>query len=227
MARLARIIVPGMPHHVTQRGNRRQDVFFTPDDRCVYLTYLNKYLTRCGLDIYAYCLMTNHVHFIAVPTTELSLSHTMRDTHTAYAGYRNYTDETCGHLWQGRFFSSVLDETHLWAAIRYVERNPIRAGIVENAADYPWSSAAAHCNGTPDPILSSNFPPPGAIDDWTGWLSTDSDTDIWYIRQQTHTGRPCGSLSFFDQLETLLQRDVKPQKRGRKSKLKEDNNEET
>ena len=216
MARLSRIIAPGLPHHVTQRGNRRQDIFFVDEDREAYLNYLRKYMGRYGLEIYAYCLMTNHVHLVAVPVAESSLSNVMRDTHTAYAGYRNRCDDLCGHIWQGRFFSTVLDEAHLWAAVRYVERNPVRAGMVENAADYPWSSAAAHCNGTPDPNLSTTFPPPGVVEDCSAWLMEENDIDTMHIRQQTRTGRPSGTPTFLESLENLLQRNVRPQKRGPK-----------
>ncbi len=218
MARVPRIVVPGLPHHITQRGNRRAEVFFTPQDREVYLGLVRKYLDRYGLQVYAYCLMTNHIHLVAVPISEAALSRTLRDTHGAYASYLNRRDGSSGHLWQGRFFSSVLDEAHLWAAVRYVERNPVRAGLVAEAAEYPWSSAAAHVWGTPDPLLSGEFPPPGVITNWGDWLQDEEEPVITHLRRQTHTGRPCGGEGFLKALEQLLARPVRPQKRGRKPK---------
>jgi len=137
--------VPGYPHHVTQRGNRRADVFETEDDRHAYLRFLKKYGQRHGLDIWAYCLMTNHIHLVAVPEREESLARALRDAHTVYAMRVNTRTQQSGHVWQGRFYSCVLDEWHLWAAVRYVERNPVRAGMVDRAEDHPWSSARAHC----------------------------------------------------------------------------------
>ncbi len=145
MSRVARIVVPGFPHHVTQRGNRRADVFEVDADYEAYLRFLKEYADRRGLAIWAYCLMTNHVHLVVVPEREESLGQALRDTHTVYAMHFNGRTDLSGHVWQGRFFSSPLDETYLWAAVRYVERNPVRAGMVERAEAYRWSSAQAHC----------------------------------------------------------------------------------
>jgi putative transposase len=218
MARLARIVAPDMPHHITQRGNRRMEVFFAEEDRQVYLELLRKYARRHRLAVYAYCLMTNHVHMVAVPSTEVAMAYTLRDTHSVYASYVNRRDGSSGHLWQGRFFSSVLEEPHLWAAVRYVERNPVRAGLVPQAADYPWSSAAAHVGGTADPVLSPDFPPIGAIADWGAWLQAEDESASTYLRRQTHVGRPCGAEPFLSRLEEMLQRPVRPLPRGRKPK---------
>ena len=137
MSRVARIVVPGFAHHVTQRGNRRDDVFYTDDDRRAYLRFLRQYAERHGLSIWAYCLMTNHIHLVAVPQREDSLAKALHDAHTVYAMRFNTTTKQSGHVWQGRFYSCPLDESHLWAAVRYVERNPVRAGLVAHAADYP------------------------------------------------------------------------------------------
>jgi len=245
MSRVARIVVPGYPHHVTQRGNRRADVFETDDDRHPYLRFLKKYGERHGLGIWAYCLMTNHIHLIAVPEREEALAHALRDAHTVYAMRFNTRTQQSGHVWQGRFYSCVLDEANLWAAVRYVERNPVRAGMVDRAEDHPWSSAPAHCrlglspakrsgdgtvpfeardSGAPcgnqlDPLLSKEFPPPGVIEDWAEWLRVEDDPDaVDRIRRQTNTGRPCGGSQFVVALENLLGRILRPAKRGRKPK---------
>jgi putative transposase len=217
MSRVARVVVPGFPHHVTQRGNRRSDVFEVDADREAYLRFLKKYAARHGLAVWAYCLMNNHVHLVVVPTREESLGLALRDTHTVYAMYFNARTELDGHLWQGRFYSCPMDDSHLWAAVRYVERNPVRAGLVDRSEDYRWSSAAAHCGLQRDPLLSGDFPPAGVVENWSEWLSDKEDAAIvGRIRTQTHTGRPCGSATFFEQIEGLLQRDLQPNKRGRK-----------
>ena len=219
MSRVARVVAPGYPHHVTQRGNRRADLFEVDADREAYLRFLQKYALRHGLAVWAYCLMTNHVHLVVVPEREESLGRALRDAHTVYAMYFNRRTRLTGHVWQGRFYSTPKDDPHLWAAVRYVEQNPVRAGLVERAEDYPWSSAAAHCGLRPDAVLSAGFPEPGIIEDWKAWLSEAEDEEaIARIRQQTHTGRPCGSARFLTHLENMLQRVLRPRKRGRKSK---------
>lgn len=219
MSRVARIVVPGFPHHVTQRGNRQADVFESDDDRRVYLHFLKQYADRHGLAVWAYCLMTNHVHLVVVPIHEKSLAEALRDAHTVYAMRFNSRTRMTGHLWQGRFYSCVLDETHLWAAVRYVERNPVRAALAAHAVDYPWSSARAHCGLRHDPMLSPDFPPPGIIEDWARWLESEGDPGILdRIRNTTRTGRPCGTSTFLDGLESLLGRTLRPRKRGPKPK---------
>jgi len=221
MSRVARIVVPGFPHHVTQRGNRRADIFLTDGDRESYLSYLHTYATKRGLSVWAYCLMTNHVHLIVSPESEQSLSEALHDAHTAYAMHFNGRMKQSGHVWQGRFYACTLDETHLWEAVRYVECNPVRAGMVQRAEDFPWSSAPAHCGvRAPHPVLAKGFPPDDAIDDWAEWLHEDFwDMSVWeHIRRQTHTGHPCGSKEFLDQLEGSLGRSVRPNKGGRPRK---------
>jgi len=148
----------------------------------------------------------------------VALARTLRDTHSAYASYSNRRDGTSGHLWQGRFFSTVLDEPHLWAAVRYVDGNPVRAGLAPKAADYPWSSAAAHAHGVADPVLWSAFPPRGAILDWESWPQTEDESASDHLRRQTHVRRPCGAEQFLSRLEEMLQRPVRPLPRGRKPK---------
>jgi len=225
MSRVARVVVSGFPHHVTQRGNRRADVFEVDADREAYLRFLEQYADRHGLAVWAYCLMTNHVHLVVVPVREQSLGLALRDAHTVYAMYFNTRTKLTGHVWQGRFHSCPMDQSHLWAAVRYVERNPVRAGLVKRAEQYPWSSAAPHCRLRHDALLSDDFPPPGVINDWKQWLSGGEDEEaVDRIRAHTHTGRPCGSPTFVDQLENLLQRALRPNKRGRKPKPKQDQN---
>lgn len=218
MSRVARIIVPGFPHHVTQRGNGHADIFADDDDRQFYLATLRRYADKHGVDIWAYCLMTNHVHFIAVPADAQALSKLFHDTHSIYSLRFNQRTASSGHVFQGRFHSSVLDEDHLWAAVRYIERNPVRAGMVERAETYRWSSAPARCDGVTDRLLADDFPPPEAVDDWPQWLRDEEDDAVQAIRQATHTGRPCGNADFIKRLEKILDRAVTPKKRGPKPK---------
>ena len=217
MGRIARVVIPGMPHHVTQRGNDRQTVFFSDDDRCYYLSLYRHYTRRYGIRTWAYCLMDNHVHWVVVPDNEDSLGQCFHALDTKYAGRMNAQKRRTGHFYQGRFYSSVLDNDYLWAAVRYVERNPVRAKIVERAEAYEWSSAAGHCGMRVDVNVSSDFPTDGVIPDWREWLSTEDQTQTNNLRRQTSTGRPCGALSVVDQLEARLGRVLRPQKRGPKA----------
>ena len=174
MPRLARTVCAQVPHHITQRGNRREQVFFTDDDRHAYLGWLKEYAEKHEVDILAYCLMTNHIHLVAVPKTEDGLQQALKPLHMRYAQRINRTRGWKGHLWQGRFFSCALDEAYLLAAIGYVERNPLRARMVRKAENYRWSSAGAHCGLRQDEVLTAKsswrkrFE---AIGDWSAWLA--------------------------------------------------------
>ena len=136
MARIARIVLPGAPHHVTQRGNRREPVFFEDGDYVLYKNLLAEAAERAGTSVWAYCLMPNHVHLILVPTTEDGLRATLADAHRRYTRHINARHEWTGHLWQGRFGSVAMDEEHLMHAVRYVSLNPVRARLVRRARDW-------------------------------------------------------------------------------------------
>jgi len=223
MPRIARVIVPGLPHHITQRGNRRGDVFFGDDDRQRYLQLLFGYSTRRGLRILAYCLMTNHVHLVCIPMYADSLAAVFKPVHTRFCQRINRKLGIGGRLWQGRFFSCPLDESHLWAAIRYVERNPVRASMVRKAEEFPWSSAAAHCSQRNDPLLSPlPEPRPATSADWSGWLAgADETTTLAKLRFHTRTGRPIGDKGFVAELELRLGRRLHPWPAGRPAKARE------
>jgi putative transposase len=216
MGRIARVVIPGIPHHVTQRGNDRQRIFYSDDEHCRYLALYRHYGLRLGLKTFAYCLMDNHVHWVVVPASKDALGQSFHALDTKYAGWVNSAKRRSGHLYQGRFFSCPLDEDYLWAAVRYVERNPVRAGMVARAEDYRWSSAAAHCGLRADPLLAPGFPPAGVVADWAEWLSTEDAQQTNAVRRQTACGRPCGSEAFVVRLEKLLERLLRPQKPGPK-----------
>ncbi|HLX63027.1 MAG TPA: transposase [Planctomycetota bacterium] len=135
MGRFARVVIPGLPHHVTQRGNDRQRIFFSDDDRHYYLSLYRHYARRFGIKTLAYCLMNNYVHWVVLPEGECALGQAFHAIDTKYAARANVRRHRTGHFYQGRFFSSVLDDEYLWAAVRYVERNPVRARIVARTED--------------------------------------------------------------------------------------------
>lgn len=203
MARLARIAIAHLPYHVTQRGNRRQAVFFREEDYRTYLTLLREESQRWQLKIWAYCLMTNHVHLIVWPETDQSLHRAIAETHRRYTRYINFREKWRGYLWQGRFGSVPLDETHLVAAMRYVERNPVEAGMVKHPVDYPWSSAKAHVLGITDTLLSPCFVVE-QFPDWVKFLSSEEAVSPEQLETQVRTGRPYGSVEFLGQLEQTL-----------------------
>jgi putative transposase len=214
MARIARVVVPDYPHHVIHRGNRRERVFFDDHDRRAYLAYLREQAKRTGIEFWAYCLMDNHVHFIAVPKKEDSFARGFAQAHKLYTRRINFKQEWRGHLWEGRFKSCVLSEPHLYAAIRYVERNPVRAGIAKKAWDYPWSSASAHVFGKKDNLLSNNFVP-DIITDWKNYLLDDrDDKNSRLFTSNADTGRPVGDESFIEKLEAITGRILRRNKPG-------------
>jgi len=220
MPRLARVVIPGIPHHVTQRGNRGEPVFFSDADRQRYLQLFLEYSAEQGLRALAYCLMTNHVHLVCVPEKSHSLAGVFKPLNVRYTQHVNWTQTLSGRLWQGRFFSCPLDEGHLWAAIRYVERNPVRAGLVGRAEEYPWSSVASHCGLRTD-ILLSPLPDggPGSSPEWSAWLGEGDDPrTLEQLRLNTRTGRPAGEKGFVAKLESLLSRALWPKPVGRPRK---------
>ncbi|HWR90025.1 MAG TPA: transposase [Dissulfurispiraceae bacterium] len=216
MPRIARAVAVGYPHHITQRGNYRQRVFDSDDDFLRYLDWLTLYSRKYSLSIWAYCLMNNHVHFIAVPHEDDALAKTFNTLHMRYSQHINMKQDQRGHLWQGRFYSCVLDERHLYAAVRYVENNPVKAGIVLKADQYRWSSAGAHVKGHADTVLSDDCDLVERIKDWPGYLrETEEPELVDEIRQCTRTGRPCGDEVFEKKMEQVLGRVLTALPRGR------------
>ena len=215
MARLARVVVPGIPHHITQRGNRRQAVFFSDNDKTKYINFLKEEASKNKVLIWAWCLMNNHVHFVVVPSTEESLSKTFGDTHKRYTRMINFREKWRGYLWQGRFSSFPMDESYLLSAVRYVERNPVEAGVVSKAEDYPWSSAKAHVYRTSDPLLSASFLDE-CIQDWSKYLCIFEEKQTKQFNRHSKTGRPLGESGFLRKLEQLAGRVFQKAKPGPK-----------
>ncbi len=210
MPRIARVVAVGLPHHITQRGNYRQDVFLNAGDRKQYLTWIREYSIKYGLSILAYCLMQNHVHFIATPAKNDSLARTFNAAHMRYSQYFNKKLRQRGHLWQGRFYSCVLDEPHLMLAARDVERNPVRAGFVKKPWQWEWSSALAHTNQKENGLieLGDFFGITGmSYDYWKKYIdATEEINFLQGIRKHTFTGRPLGTTAFIETLEEKFRR---------------------
>ncbi len=225
MPRLARIVGVGLPHHVTQRGNYRQNIFESDSDKERYLLWVAEYSRKAGLSVLAYCLMNNHVHFIAVPGKEYSMAHAFNNAHMRYSQYFNDKHKENGHLWQSRFFSCVLDGRHLLAAARYIERNPVRAGLVKTAEAWKWSSASAHCDGVGGAFDLDLGKLWDIIDvkqgEWKEFLKRDeSYLEVSDIRGYTHTGRPLGNGRFIEKLEHELGRTLRASSVGRPKIIK-------
>jgi putative transposase len=216
MPRIARVVIPGCPHHVIQRGNRRLRVFFSEEDKAFYLNLLRRQIAKHGIALWAFCLMDNHVHAVAVPESKESLARGFGETHMKYTHVINTREDWKGYLWQGRFITYPLDGPYLRRVIRYIERNPVRARIVEMAEEYEWSSAGAHVAKVPHPLLTP-CPLENEIKDWSSYLKEeDSEDDIKKFAEHEHTGRPLGSADFVKRLEALTGRVLAPKRRGRK-----------
>lgn len=216
MARMARVVVPGVPHHVTQRGNRRQTTFFRDEDYLTWLTLAAEAFTAAGVEVWAYCLMPNHVHVIAAPARPEGLAQAMGATHVRYTRQVNGRERWTGHLWQGRFASFPMDEDHLRQCIRYVGLNPVRAGLTARAIDWPWSSVRAHLEGRPDPLLT-----PGPVadrlgPDMSGFFDVDLEEEgRRRLRKASRDGRPLGAGDWVKALEAASGRVLAAPPRGR------------
>lgn len=217
MPRIARVVAVRYPHHITQRGNNRSRVFFDDKDRELYLSSLERYSQRYSIEIWAYCLMDTHIHLLAVPQREDSLACGIGGMNLVYTQHINKKYGRTGRLWQNRFYSCVVDkERYLLAVVRYIERNPLRAGLVENAEDYQWSSARFHLLGEKDRIIKEP--------DWLGGSDRSEYREFFKetgtkeeeeIRRATSAGRPLAEEEFVVRLEGMLHRKLRARPRGR------------
>ena len=215
MARLARLVVPGLPHHVTQRGNRRQQTFFSDADYRLYLELLRASCEKAGTAVWAWCLMPNHVHLILVPSHPDGLRAALGETHRRYTRHVNQREDWRGHLWQSRFASFPIDEDWLIACARYVELNPVRAGLVQRPEDWRWSSARAHLGLGRDGVTDA-APLLERIGDWRALLDGGLAAGARdAIRARERTGYALGSDAFLERLGADTGRSVKPRPRGR------------
>ena len=218
MARIARIVVPGLPHHVTQRGNRGERIFLEEGDYALYRDLLAGACRKAGVAVWAYCLMPNHVHLILVPSEAAGLARALGETHRRYAGYVNARARRSGHLFQGRFASVAMDEGHVLAAVRYVALNPVRARLVKQARDWEWSSVRAHLRGKDDSLVTV-----GPVLERAGRFAAllqqpVAPDEFTALRGAEGIGRPVGAPAFLKRVSRRLGREVEPRKRGPKPK---------
>jgi putative transposase len=222
MARLARVVIPGHPHHVTQRGNGRVRTFFEDGDYALYRDLLAANCKAAGVEVWAWCLMPNHVHLILVPSDPDGLRHALARVHRSYAGTIQARRKRSGHFWQGRFGAVVMDEQHLAAALRYVSLNPVRARLVARAQDWRWSSTRAHLRGKDDGVtalapIRDRFP------EFSDLLATEPEADLFgALRSAESIGRPLGDNRFLTRIERQTGRMLKPAKRGPKPSAADD-----
>lgn len=217
MSRLARVVVPGCPHHITQRGVRSIGVFSCAGDRLEYLRLLKLHGNKHGVIFLAYCLMTNHVHLIAIPERADSLARAVGEAHRLYTLGANARLGVRGYLFQGRFYSCPMDEAHTVAAAAYVERNPVRAGITAKAWEYPWSSARFHVGLSARDHLTGNKDFFGTPNDWRAFLDKEPPLPEGF-QKNFRTGRPLGSPDFMAKAERLTGRVLSPKPPGRQAR---------
>ncbi len=216
MARLARVVVPGWPHHITQRGNRRQQTFFREADYVLYLQLAAEFFAKADTEVWGYCLMPNHVHIIATPKTKDGLRAAIAETHRRYTRIVNKRERWTGYLWQGRFASFPMDGDYFVSASRYVGLNPVRAKLTAQAREWPWSSVNAHLRGADDglvrvaPLLDRI----GAAERF--FLTDLAEEGRRKLRRASATGRPLGASEWVKALEQQLARPLAPQRAGRK-----------
>ncbi|HWG20813.1 MAG TPA: transposase [Terracidiphilus sp.] len=215
MARLARIVIPGLPHHVTQRGNRREAIFFENGDHEIYLDLLAEQARKADVAVWAYCLMPNHVHLILKPAQADDLGRAVGETHRRYTNFINARGRWTGHLFQSRFASVVLDDTHLIRAFRYVSMNPVRARLVARPEEWKWSSVKAHISGLDDALVTVR-PVLDRIPHLKELLQAQPEDDFSDLRRAEATGRPLGAPEFVTGLENLLGRKIARRAPGRK-----------
>ena len=215
MARLPRGVIPGIPHHVTQRGNGRQRTFFEDGDYALYLDLLAEAAERARTQVWAYCLMPNHVHIVLTPEDEQGLARTFGELHRRYTGFINARRRTTGHLWQGRFGSVAMDEAHFVTALRYVALNPVRARLVARAEDWAWSSTRALIAGEDDHVVTV-APALERVGDFAVFLGEEFDEALSYaaLRKAESVGRPVGSAAWLADMEARTGKVLVAGKRG-------------
>jgi putative transposase len=221
MARLARVVIPGIAHHVTQRGNGRARTFFSNADYALYRDLLAEQCRRADVEVWAWCLMPNHVHLVLVPSDADGLRRALAAVHRRYAGIIHARRRRTGHFWQGRFGAVAMDEDHLAAAMRYVSLNPVRARLVARAQDWRWSSTRAHLTGKDDGI-TARAPIRERFPDFADLIASADAEAFTRLRAAESIGRPLGDDRFLAKIERTTKRSLKPRKRGPKPQTQTD-----
>jgi len=222
MPRIARIVGIGYPHHIIQRGNNRQNIFFDQEDRRLYLKWLKKYSLECGCTVHAYCLMSNHVHLLFVPQYNYSLAKTMQKLSLTFTQHINKKYKRTGRLWECRFHSALVDkESYLWSVGRYIERNPVRAKIASKPDEYRWSSAKANITGKGMDFIKPIWQDDAKREEYITFLNNpDKEEEIEIIKKSTICGKPIGSEEFLNQMIEALGITINTRPKGRPRKRK-------
>ena len=227
MARLPRYVIPGQPQHIIQRGNNRQAIFAAEADYQFFQDAMVEAAGRFGLAIHAYVWMTNHIHLLATPTDPDSISKTFQSAGRKYVQYFNYTYGRSGTLWEGRYRATVVDSEHyLLSIMRYIELNPVRAGMVPHPRDYPWSSHRRYAYGDsganlnwliePDQYLHLERTVEARQQAYRDLFKSGIDPDeLAAIRDSAHKGWALGDERFREMIERLGDRRAAPAQRGR------------
>jgi putative transposase len=223
MSRIARVALEGIPYHITQRGNGRQQIFFDDGDYRLYQDLMRSYCEAAGLGVWGYCLMPNHVHLLVTPERGTAMAGAMGRINADFARSYNLKKRSCGHVWQSRYFSTPMEGAHLWLAMAYVERNPVRAGLVQHAEDYAWSSARLRQCGHGGGLI--DLGPWRHEYDWARWktvLETSVGQEAFGLRLQeaSRRGRPFGGAEFIEELEKRCGRRLHPLPTGQPKKKK-------
>ncbi|HCC59385.1 MAG TPA: transposase [Solibacterales bacterium] len=222
MPRSARLVLTGHAHHITQRGNNRENIFAGDDDRACYLDLLGRHSQLAGLDIAGYCLMSNHVHLVAIPQQLGSLAIALRRAHSEYAQQWNRRNQRSGHLWQNRYYSCVLDRRGFWTALRYVERNPVRAGMVDKAQDWAWSSAREHLEqraSGPLPLTLEEWRHSFTTAEWSAVLEENTLEEEDRLRRDTRNGWAADDMELREAVERVIGRQARPCRSGQPKRV--------
>ncbi len=221
MPRIARVVFPGVPFHIYNRGNHKADVFILDSDKMLFLKLLDECGEKFGVVFLAYCLMNNHFHLNAIPKTESSFAKCIAEIKRKYTLIINARESWTGNLWDGRYHSFPMDAAYLFNCVRYTERNPVKAGLVKKAEDYPWSSAAEHVSGTRKSLLRlTDIREFIDVPDWSLFLQAEDSPELEReIKLHARTGRPLGSKEFIENLERLAGRSLAPKSAGRKRRM--------
>lgn len=222
MPRKPRIVIPGIAHHIIQRGNNRQYIFSEDQDYKTYCFWTNQYAQKYGVSILAYCLMGNHVHFIVIPDSSDGLARMFNSIHMRYAQYMNRKRKTSGHLWQGRFFSCICEGEHLRQAMRYVEQNPVRAKMVLDPWNYAWSSARWHVGAGSERYIQTKAVSFMDKREWKAYLKNEEETINDKLRKATQKGLAFASDTFVARWEKKLNCILHELKAGRPQKSPKD-----
>ena len=202
MPRPARLIVPGLPFHLTHRGNNKQKLFYSDEDRRKYLFWFQEASQEWGMRVLSFCLMDNHVHFVALPDRLDSFAKVINVVHRRYAIYLNQKNGATGHLWEGRYYSCLLDQRHLMMALRYVECNPVRAGLVLKPWDWVWSSAREHIGKGKGYISLEDMRALIAVPSWKEFIcQVEREEDLKELRKQTMSLKAWADLDFKESIE--------------------------